>query len=67
MLPAGAESKVAAGGDKIPWFYFGSEGRVGIFQNVLCQLRKVASELSKTAGYDVVGGNAVAKFEDSSF
>jgi len=67
MLPAGAKSKVLAGGNKISRFYFGSEGRVGIFQNMLCQLREVASEVGKTAGYDMVSGNAVAKFEDSSF
>jgi hypothetical protein len=67
MLSAGAKPKVLTGGDKISWLYFGSEGRVGIFQDVLCQLREIASEMSKAAGYDVVGGNAIAKFEDPSF
>jgi hypothetical protein len=67
VLPAGAKPKVLAGGDKISRLYFGSKGRVGIFQDVLCQLREIASEVSKTPGYDVVGGNAIAKFEDPSF
>ena len=67
MLSAGAKTEVTTGNNEITCFHAGREGRVGIFHNVFCQLREIASQMSQTSGRDMVGGYVIAKFEGFSF
>jgi hypothetical protein len=55
MLTAGTKPEVAAGNDKIPLFYPGDKGGVGIFHSMLSQLRKITPQVSKPAWYNLVG------------